>query len=161
IKDGPGAYFLPDKTIEFTSVSDLSGNANATITLNRLGDQYAPPGINNVDIEVIRPPDPTAPSGAGVVIARGTTSIEWVAPNVQLSYTGPATALVGDEVTYTATLQNVGKAPSDGISVLAAVPRGMDFVRSVPNPMGNVNGEMLFMIGSLPPNNQPATVQLV
>jgi uncharacterized repeat protein (TIGR01451 family) len=155
IKDGAAAYFLPDKGQEFTAVSDLSGNANATIVqLNPV------PSLNNVDIEVIRPPDPTAPSGTGVVIARGVTSIEWLAPNVQLSYTGPATALVGEDVTYTATLQNIGKAPSDGITLTAPLPRGMEFVRSVPPSMGNVNGEMLFTIGSLPPNGQPANVQL-
>ncbi|MEI7687301.1 MAG: DUF11 domain-containing protein, partial [Planctomycetota bacterium] len=160
IKDGPAAYFLPDKTQEFVATSDLSGNAEGRITLVRLGEQLPAAGINNVDIEVIRPPDPTAPSGSGIVIARGVTSVEWLAPNVVLAYTGPAAALVDEEVTYTATLQNLGKVASEGITLTAPVPRGMEFVRSVPPPMGNVMGEMLFTLGSLPPGGQPANVQL-
>jgi uncharacterized repeat protein (TIGR01451 family) len=159
IKDGPAAYFLPDRTQEYTAVSNLSGNAEARITLVRLGDQLPPPGVNNVDIEVIRPPDPTAPSGSGVVIARGTTSIEWLAPNVVLGYSGPPTALLNEEVTYTASLQNTGKIASDGITLTAPVPRGMAFVRSVPPRMGEVGGEMLFTLGSLPPGGQ-VNVQL-
>lgn len=160
IKDGPAAYFLPDKTQEVTAISDLSGNAEGRITLVRLGDQQPPAGVNNVEIEVIRPPDPTAPSGSGVVIARGMSSVEWLAPNVVLGYTGPPAALVDEEVTYTASLQNLGKVPSDGITLTAPTPRGMEFVRSSPPPMGNVMGEMLFTLGSLPPGGQPANVQL-
>lgn len=160
IKDGPAAYFLPDKTQEFTAVSDLSGNAEAKITQVRLGDQAPAAGTNNIEIEVVRPPDPTAPSGSGVVIARGLTSVEWLAPNVVLGYTGPAAALVEEEVTYVASLQNFGKVPSEGITLTAPTPRGMEFVRSSPPPMGNVGGEMLFTLGSLPPGGAPATVQL-
>lgn len=159
IKDGPAAYFLPDKTQEYTATSDLSGNAEARIAQVRLGDQVAPPGINTVDIEVVRPPDPTAPSGSGVVIARGTSSVEWLAPNVVLSYTGPAGAMVGEEVTYTANLQNMGKVASEGITLTAPVPRGMEFVRSAPPSAGNVGGEMLFTLGALQPG-QSANVQL-
>lgn len=159
IKEGsPAAYFLPDKSQEFTATSDFSGNAAARITMVRLGDQLPPPGTNNIDIEVIRPPD--AATGSGVVIARGTTSIEWLAPNVVLSYTGPPAALVGEDVTYTASLQNLGKVASDGITLTAPVPRGMEFVRSTPPPMGNVNNEMLFTLGALPPGGQAANVQL-
>lgn len=160
IKDGPAAYFLPDKSQEVVVTSDLSGNAEARIAQVRLGDQLPAPGVNNIDIEVIRPPDPTAPSGSGIVIARGTSSVEWLAPNVVLTYTGPPAAMVGEEVTYTASLQNLGKVASDGITLTAPVPRGMEFVRSNPPPMGNVQGEMLFTLGALPPGGQSATVQL-
>ena len=151
IKDGPAAYFLPDKSQEFIAVSDINGNAEARIAQVRLGDQLPPPGVNNVDIEIIRPPDPTTPSGSGIVISRGTSSVEWLAPNVTLNYTGPSVALVNDEVTYTATLQNMGKVMSDGITLNSAVPRGMEFVRANPPPTPGIQGEMLFTIGSLQP----------
>jgi uncharacterized repeat protein (TIGR01451 family) len=151
IKDGPAAQFLPHGGQEVTAVSDLSGNATARIAEMRIGDQSPPAGVNNIDIEVVRPPDTHSPTGTGVVVARGTTSIEWLAPQLALSYTGPPAALLNEEVTYTATIQNFGKVPSDGISLTAPVPRGMDFVRSNPPPGPTINGEMLFALASLPP----------
>jgi hypothetical protein len=47
-------------------------------------------GTNRVSIEVIRPPDPTTPSGAGVSIVTGETSIGWLAPAAELGAPSPA-----------------------------------------------------------------------
>src|SRR5262249_16354162 len=70
--DGPPAIFLPEHTQETVKISDLSGNASATLV------QVAPQaGVNRIGVEIIRPPDPTAPSGSGIVIGRGETTKEW------------------------------------------------------------------------------------
>ena len=160
LRDGPAASFQPDGRHEVTVKSNLSGHAIARLTQVRVGDQSPPPGINIIDIEVVRPPDPTAPSGTGVVVARGTTSVEWLAPNIVLGYTGPSAAMIGDEVTYTASVQNFGKVPSDAIELRAPTPKGMDFVRSNPPPMGNVQGDSLFTLGGLQPSGVATGVSL-
>ena len=160
LRDGPAAGFQPDGRHEVTVKSNLSGHAIARLQQVRVADQSPPPGINLIDIEVVRPPDPNAPSGTAVVVARGTTSVEWLAPNIVLNYTGPAAALVGDEVTYTASVQNFGKVPSDAIELRAPTPKGMEFVRSNPPPMGNVQGDSLFTLGGLQPGGAAAGVAL-
>src|SRR5437588_7415939 len=69
ILDGPPAVFLPSRTQEMVVISDLSGNAVAGLA------QVSPqPGINRIAVEIIRPPDPFTPSGAGIVIGRGETT---------------------------------------------------------------------------------------
>src|SRR5260370_30861910 len=72
ILEGPPALFLQSRTQEYVAASDLSGNASASLV------QVSPqPGINRISIEIIRPPDPTAPSGAGIIIGRGETTKDW------------------------------------------------------------------------------------
>ncbi len=103
ILDGPPAVLKPSGTSEYTSVSDLEGNAQVAIA------QIAPAyGTNRIGIEVIRPPDPTSPTGAGITIGRGETSIEWLAPNVTLTHAGPPMVVLGQEAVYATTITNSG-----------------------------------------------------
>ena len=75
IEGGPPAVFIPSRTQEYIAISDLSGNA-------QVGIAQASPGlgINRVSAEIIRPPDPSSPSGSGVTLARSETTVEWLAP---------------------------------------------------------------------------------
>ena len=156
LRDGPAARFQPDGRQEVTVKTNLSGHGVARLQQIAVPGQAAPPGINVIDIEVVRPPDPTAPSGTVVVVGRGSTSIEWLAPNVVLGYTGPSAAMVGDEVTYTASLQNLGKVPSDVIELRVPTPKGMEFVRSNPTPpMGRTcPRNKLFTLGRFQPGER-------
>jgi len=152
ILDGPAAVLLPARQQEYVAISDLSGNATVNIA------QLQPaPGINRLSVEIIRPPDPTAPSGSGVVLAKGETQIEWIAPQVVLNYQGPQIASVASEATYTATVQNVGKIESKSMTVTAPVPEGMQFVRSTPPAFTN-GQELVWTLGTLTPG-QSHTIQ--
>ena len=86
--DGPPALFVQSRTQEEVAVSDLSGNASA-----RLVQLTPQPGVNRISVEIIRPPDPSSPSGAGIIIGRGETSKQWQGPQVTLSLTGPPNSL--------------------------------------------------------------------
>jgi uncharacterized repeat protein (TIGR01451 family) len=156
ILDGPAAVFLPSQTTDFTAVSDLAGNAQVAIR-----QAVAAYGINRIGMEIIRPPDPNAPSGSGVVIARGETSIEWLAPNVMLNHTGPASAVVGQEITYTTSVQNQGKIDSQGITITAPLPDGLEYVRS--QPAAFVDDKQRQLVWTLPvlPPGQSQSVQAV
>ena len=50
--------------------------------------------MNRIGIEIIRPPDPTAPSGAGIIIGRGETIKEWRASQLVFNVAGPPTAAI-------------------------------------------------------------------
>ena len=146
ILDGPAAVFKPSGTSEYTAVSDLDGNAHATIA------QLMPAfGANRIAIEVIRPPDPTAPTGAGIVIGRGETSIDWIAPNVTLVHSGPPMAMLGQEVVYNTTITNSGRIESKSMTATSPIPPGLEYVRSTP-PATPVEGKQLvWTFGTLPP----------
>jgi uncharacterized repeat protein (TIGR01451 family) len=152
ILEGPDAVFLPSRTKEVVAVSDLSGNAHATIT------EIIPIlGVNKVAIEIIRPPDPTAPSGTGIVVARGETTVEWLAPQVALTQTGPASAIVGQEVAYTTAISNSGRVESRSMTVTTPIPDGVQYVRSQP-PAFSDGKQLVWTLGTLQPN-QTETLQ--
>jgi len=144
ILDGPAAFFMPTRTTEFTSTSDLSGNAQVAITQPTPGF-----GVNRISIEVIRPPDPTAPSGSGLPIAKGETTIEWLAPSVQLQHSGPALAVLDSDVVFDTKVNNVGRIESRSQTVVIPIPEGLQYLRS--NPPAFVEGKQLvFALGILP-----------
>jgi uncharacterized repeat protein (TIGR01451 family) len=154
ILDGPDAVFLHHHTREVVAVSDLSGNAHATIA------EVTPAlGVNRIGIEIIRPPDPTAPSGAGIVIARGETSVKWQAPSVLLSHTAPPTAGVEQDVTFTTTVNNNGEIESKSMTVTSQVPDGMQYRSS--QPPAFVDGTKLTWALGMLPAGQSHTITTV
>lgn len=143
ILDGPPAVFKPSNTQEFVAVSDLSGNATATLV-----ELQPQPGLTRIGIEIIRPPDPTSPSGTGIVIGRGETSREWQAPQFALTVTGPPTAGVNEDVTYAMTVANAGQVEIQAVTLRVPVPDGLQFVRSQPAAVQD-GSQLIFTLGAL------------
>jgi uncharacterized repeat protein (TIGR01451 family) len=154
ILDGPPALFLPSRTQEAVAVSDLSGNA--TVTLAQAAPQ---PGVNRIGIEIIRPPDPTSPSGAGIVIGQGETTKTWQAPQVSLSLAGPPAVAVGQEIAYTIMVNNVGPVETQAMTVRNAIPEGLQYVRSQP-PASQEGPQLTWTLGTLGAG-QAHTIQVV
>jgi uncharacterized repeat protein (TIGR01451 family) len=143
ILDGPPAVFLPTRTQEFVATSDLAGNAQAALA--QLGPTA---GVNRIGMEVIRAPDPTRPSDAGLTLARGETSVSWQAPVITLDLAAPPTVIVGQELTYTIALSNAGQVESRAMTVRAAIPDGTQYVRSDPAAVVESNG-LVWTLGEL------------
>jgi uncharacterized repeat protein (TIGR01451 family) len=150
--DDPAVVFKHTHTREITVTSDLTGAANAVIV------ETAPkPGVTRIAVEIIRPPDPTSPSGVGISLARGETAIEWMAPAIVLNHTGPPTAGRDTEATYVTTIANNGKVESRSMVVTQPLPDGAQYVRS--NPPALVDGKQLvWTLGTLLPG-QVHTIQ--
>ena len=152
ILDGPAATFLPSQTQEVVVKTDISGNGHATIA------QIAPTfGVNRIGIEIIRPPDPTAPAGSGIVIARGETTIEWQAPALNLAQNAPPSAVLGQEFPVTTTLANPGRVELRAITVTTRIPDGAEYVRSEP-PAFRDGNTLTWTLGRLAPG-QNSTIQ--
>ena len=81
-------------------------------------------GINRVGVEIVRPPDPTSPTGTGVPIVAGETSIEWQAPDVRLSHSAPPTAVLGTNVVFSTVATNAGRLENAGSSLRCRSPMG-------------------------------------
>jgi uncharacterized repeat protein (TIGR01451 family) len=137
IIDGPPAFFMPGHAQEAVALSDLNGNANVTLA------QASPiVGVNRISVEIIRPPDPCAPSGSvGIVIGRGETTKEWQGPHVTLSKAVPPSVVIGQEVPYTITVTNNGQVETQTLTVRDVVPEGLQYVRS--DPPASVEGKDL------------------
>jgi len=143
ILDGPPAILLPSRAQEEVAISDLSGVAKVRIA------QLAPAsGVNRVSVEIIRPPDPTTPTGAGVPIITGETSIEWIAPDVKFSHVGPASGALNQELQYVTTARNEGRVDSQWVQIALPIPDGMEFVASNP-PSAVEGGQLVFPFGVL------------
>jgi uncharacterized repeat protein (TIGR01451 family) len=154
ILDGPPAIFLPSRTPEFVAISDLSGNATATMV------QAVPqPGVNRISVEIIRPPDPSAPSGAGIIIGRGETSKQWQGSQVSLSLTGPPSAGVNQEIPYAISVPNAGQIDLQAMTVRSALPEGAQLVRAAPQPIIEGN-QLVWTLGALPAG-QAHAIQVV
>ncbi len=153
ILEGPPALFVPNQTDEAVVVSDLKGNAQIAIA------QVQPSlGINRVEVEIIRPPQ-TSGSGVGIVLAKGITTVEWLAPKVSLSVVGPPTAPIGEEIPYTINITNVGKIESQAMTVTNPIPAGYDYIRSQPDAFLD-KGTLVWTLGPLP-EGQAHTLQAV
>ena len=145
ILDGPPAMFLPMHSQEVEAVTDLRGNANVTIA-----QAQSQPGVNRIGIEIIRPPDPCSPSGAGIIIGRGETTKEWQAPSLAIAKTGPPSVAVAAEIPYTITITNNGRIDTQGLTVRDSIPPGLQLVRANPQPI--VEGaQLIWTLAGLPP----------
>jgi uncharacterized repeat protein (TIGR01451 family) len=142
--DGPPAVFLPNQTQETVVISDLSGNASAN-----LGQVTPQPGVNRIGIEIIRPPDPSSPSGVGIIVGRGETTKEWQAAAVTLTVTGPLTAVVNQEIPYSIAVNNNGQVETQAQTVRYTVPEGVQLVRSEP-PAAAEGKQLVWTLGVLP-----------
>jgi uncharacterized repeat protein (TIGR01451 family) len=154
ILDGPPAVFLPNRTQETVVISDLSGNASASLV------QVTPqPGVNRIAIEIIRPPDPSSPSGVGIIIGRGETTKEWQAPLVNLSLAGPASAAVNQEVPYTLSVNNSGQVETQAQTVRLTLPEGVQLVRA--DPRASADGNLLIWTLGVLPAGRSHVIQVV
>lgn len=143
VLDGPPATFADTRGQEAEVVSDLRGHANVTLV------QAQPQqGANRIGIEIIRPRDPTTPSGVGVTIGRGEVVQQWLGPAIALNLGGPPTASVGQEFTYTIAVSNPGQIETQAQTVRMPMPEGVRYVRS--QPAAAVDGNVLtWTLGTL------------
>lgn len=154
IIDGPPAVFLPGRAQETVAISDLSGNASASLV------QVTPqPGVNRIAVEIIRPPDPSSPSGVGIIIGRGETSKEWQAAQVALTITGPAAAGVNQELPLTLSITNNGQVETQALTVRETLPDGVQYIRATPRAAAEGN-QLIWTLGLLP-GGRTETLQVV
>jgi uncharacterized repeat protein (TIGR01451 family) len=150
LDDDPPTVFAQTRAREAVATSDLSGNASVTLV-----QMAARPGLTRIGVEVIRPPDPTSPSGSGVPLARGETSVEWLAPAIVLDHAGPPIAAKDVEVVYTTTITNNGKIESRSMLVTQPIPAGLQYVRSQPDAIVE-NKQLIWTLGRLAPGQSHA-----
>ncbi len=127
IVGGPAAGFDPDGGSSVEVTTDSAGMAHADIFQKQLG-----PGLNAVNIYVIRPGELPGNGGRPLVMKAGATSVQWTAAAATISMQGPATAGMGSTLTYTITVNSSGDQSAGDAVVSQNLPEGVAFVASVP-----------------------------
>ncbi|WP_422930426.1 beta strand repeat-containing protein [Singulisphaera sp. PoT] len=84
-------------------------------------------------------------------LGNNTASASTIVSNLALSLAAPAAVQVGDELTYTAQLTNVGTTTATGISVAGLIPAGLVFNGGFPGAAIDANGNIVATVASLAP----------
>ena len=127
IAGGPPAGFAPDGVQTVEVPINSAGQASVEIFQTQPAH-----GTNHICIEVIRPGDIPGAGGRRLVVDRGSTTQTWSAPDLAVRLTGPASANVGEMLTYRIELSNPGDLPAKEVTVEYDVPEGLTFIDSVP-----------------------------
>jgi len=148
ILDGTPAVFVATRGPEAVVASDDRGAAGVAVaSSNGQG------GRTRIGVQIIRPADPSTPSGTVVVVGEGETAIDWEAPVLSLEQVAPASVGVGQDMTVSLLVVNKGNVASGPVVVRAPVPEGAQYVGSDPPAVVEGNS-LVWQVPAVPPKGQ-------
>jgi hypothetical protein len=117
-------------------------NGKAAVSLVQPSPQA---GTTRIAVEVVKP-DPEGP-GAGTIVGRKETTVEWAVAHLAFDAQAPRAAAVEREAVVNLVVSNAGKAESRPVTVKAALPDAAEFVRSDPPPTVQHGRELTWSLG--------------
>ncbi len=145
IAGGPAAGFAPDGS----QAVEVAVNELGQASVEMLQAQPAP-GTNVINVQIIRPAELSGPGGKRLVVARGSTTKTWSAPQLAVRKSGPAAVAAGATFRYTIEVSNPGDQPADAVVVADRIPDGAALVGT--NPAAQVSAGLLqWQLGQLGP----------
>ncbi len=102
-------------------------------------------GTTRIAIEVVKPD----PNGAGKVVGRKETTVEWATSKLALDVQAPPVAAFDRETTLTLTVANAGKAEGQAVTVKGTLVEGAEFVRSDPRPVVQQGRDLTWSVPAL------------
>ena len=140
---GPTAGFAPSNSAAVDVISNEAGQAGVELV-----PATTAPGSTQVRIQIIRPGQ-TAGDAPRLVVGQGWTSVNWSAPGLALTMSGPESAAVETAVSYRIDVTNPGDLVSSDVVVSDVLPPGLALLSS--DPPGNFLGDRLeWRLGDLP-----------
>lgn len=109
--------------------ADSDGSAGVKVTQQ---PENIRPGKSDIAIEILRPDDD--PAKAAKVVGRSKTTVEWVAPALQLEIQAPKTVAINRDTTVTLVATNAGKVEGSPGTVTAWFQQGLDVGGATPSP---------------------------
>ena len=139
IKSGPSAVFQPGGEQTASVKTDARGIAAVTL------EQASPrEGRNEIQIDVFK----MAAGEQAMTLGSAVTTKTWVGARVNISKTGPATAVLGGAVKYGIEVSNPSKVDAQDVVVTDTLPEGISYVSS--SPAAEVSGQTLsWSVGTL------------
>jgi uncharacterized repeat protein (TIGR01451 family) len=117
--------FAPNGATAIEVPTDAAGRATVEVF-----QQEPLRSENQIQIEVVRPAGVAGAADRSLTIGRGSTSVTWTAPGVNLELSGPTNAEVGSQVTYRITVSNTGDLPLHDVIVSSRVPNQLQYESS-------------------------------
>ena len=152
---GPQAEFIPVGTQRGARAGqaemDVTAGADGTAGV-RLVQPRPLQGKTNVIVEILKD-NPTG-VGAGTVVGRTTTSVEWAAPQLALDVRMPKVTAQDREIPVTLQVTNTGPVETSAVTIRAAVPEGMELVSVDPPAKTQIGRERGWPIGVLAPGGK-------
>ena len=148
-----------------TTASDVPHVARVRVDQNGLAvaQLVAPPdgrGTTPVLIEVIRPTQP-ADHLPEIVVGRGETFVTFSSPGLTVQARGPESAVVGEQLTYVASLGNPGDLNAENARLLLNLPTGLRLLSASPQPSSLSDAGAIWDQGILAANRQLDVTALV
>ncbi len=147
--------FSPEVTIR----ADQNGVAKVDIQIgNQPGMPIPPRGTAAIEIQVVRPkrPNENIPE---LILAVGTTTVTWTAPQLQLSVGGPDSAVPGQTLNYYAKVANIGDVDAENVTIKLNLPPGM-VLQPNSTPPSQQTPDSLMWGPSLIPMKQVADINI-
>lgn len=119
--------------------SETNEEGVAQVTLNQAKKTE---GINHVKMELRNP--------EGELLSVHTVTKEWKAPRIQITKTGPAKGVLGENVNFELNLSNPGNTEAKKVVVKDTLPEGLVFIDSDPKATDVKENEITWEIGVLP-----------
>ena len=139
---GTGTSLSGNGSKEAETTTDASGESAV-----RLVQQDPKPGKTRVAVEIVKPPENGV--GAGAVVARRETVVEWAAPQIGLTVNAPPAAGTGTTYPVVVSLDNAGAVESKDSRVKVTLSDGATLASSEPPPARQEPGGVL--VFDLPP----------
>jgi uncharacterized repeat protein (TIGR01451 family) len=142
-------------TREAEAFTDANGEAAV-----RLVQPSPKAGKSRVAIEVVKPPENG--TGAGTVVGRKETVVEWAEPKIHLAVAAPKVAGVNGTFPVTVSLDNEAAVDSRDARVKVTLADGATLARSEPPPTSvEPGGALVFLLPPVPGNaKQEITLQV-
>lgn len=109
--------------------ADSDGTAAVKVTQQA---ENIRPGKSDIAIEILRPDDD--PNKTAKVVGRSKTTVEWVAPTLQLELLAAKTVAINRDSTVTLVTTNTGKVEGSPGTVTAWFQQGLDVGGATPSP---------------------------
>ena len=142
---GPPAVFGPTGPPSIEAPTNEAGQANVEIV-----EKDPSPGTSQIRVQVIRPADSC---GERLTVKESSVLVTWTAPALGIRQMGPATAAIGETITYRVEVSNPGDLPARDVVAAEELPDGLSFLQANPAPV--VEGRRLqWRLGDLAPRQQ-------
>jgi len=137
-------------------LGDIGAGASTSITVDVQANATEGTATNTATATTT-----TGEGGQGTSNNSDTHTSTFVAPDVAVDKTGPATAVAGEGATYTIVVSNVGTATAKNVVLTDALPDGVSYASASPAP-ASVNGQTVtFGLGDIDVNGSASiTIQV-
>lgn len=142
LDESGNVVFAKNRKKQLTTMTDLEGNASAEVA--QLRPQR---GSTKLAVEILRAPELS--KGQGVVLGKGESRIDWLAPELTVKLQGPPTTPIGRQAPYLITVKNEGRIASEPFTVRSAIPVGYEPVTTDP-PALKEGDQLIWTLAALP-----------